>query len=185
MRSASLCCSYSYNHVPTLLGPDKAPQLSCCTGARLTSHLEVALVALHVVLPEFDIAVLAEGALLDELALLAHEVLDGNVALAKDLEVVADDVAVAAAGTGDEDGAAVVALLGDVVGGLGVARRAGEGEAVVRLGLDARLGRVFGRAVAERDAILMRLSRGRAQSEVSLCQRSRLYRCVFDDSGSD
>lgn len=93
---------------------------------------------LSIVFPKLNIAVLSQGPLFDKLALLAHEVLYGKGAVAEDVEVVGDDVAVAAAGAGDENGAAVVALLGDVVGGLGVAGRAGEAEAVVRLGLDAR-----------------------------------------------
>lgn len=85
------------------------------------------------VLPELDVAVLAEGAALDELTLLAHEVLDGQAVVAKDVEVVADDVTVAARGAGDENGAVVVALLGDIVGGARAAGQAGEGQLVGRL----------------------------------------------------
>lgn len=43
---------------------------------------------------------------------------------------------IAALGAGDEDGAGVVALLGDVVVGAVAARDAGEGELVVGVGLD-------------------------------------------------
>lgn len=99
------------------------------------------------VLPELDVAVLAEGAPLDEAALLAHEVLDGQAAVAKDVEVVADDVAVAARGAGDEHGAVVVALLGDVVGGARAAGDTGEGQLVGRLlwGVGCGFGRSWAR----------------------------------------
>lgn len=99
------------------------------------------------VLPELDVAVLSEGAPLDEAALLAHEVLDGQAAVAEDVEVVADDVAVAARGAGDEHGAVVVALLGDVVGGSRAARDAGEGQLVGRLlwGVGCGFGRFWAR----------------------------------------
>ncbi len=85
------------------------------------------------VLPELDVAILAEGAPLDKLALLAHDVLDGNLTVTKDTEVVADDVSVAALGAGDQDGAVVIALLRDGVRRPCIARRAGKGQPVMRL----------------------------------------------------
>lgn len=87
------------------------------------------------VLPKLDVAILTEGAPLDELALLAHDIFDGNLTVTKDTEVVADDVSVAALGAGDQDGAAVVALLRDCVRRPGVAGRAGKGQLVVWLRL--------------------------------------------------
>jgi hypothetical protein len=82
------------------------------------------------VLPELDVAILAEGPPLDEATLLAHEVLDGQAFVAKDFEVVADDMTVSARWAGDEHGAVVVALLGDVVGRPRAAGDAGEGQLV-------------------------------------------------------
>ena len=55
--------------------------------------------------------------------------------------MVADDVAVTAAGTGDQDGAVVVALLGDFVAGAVTAGDAGEGQLVMGL-LGDSLGRL-------------------------------------------
>ena len=85
------------------------------------------------VLPELDIAVFAQRAPLDELALLPHEILDGDLAVTEDVEVVAYDVPVAALGAGDQHAAVVVALLGDVVRRARAAWDAGEGELVGRL----------------------------------------------------
>jgi hypothetical protein len=86
---------------------------------------------LLLVRPKFDIAVLTERTLLHQTALLLHQLLDGDVALAEDAEVVADDVAIAALRTGNENGAVVVALLGDIVMRPVAARQAGEGQLVV------------------------------------------------------
>lgn len=78
------------------------------------------------ILPELEVAILAEGAPLDEAPALAHQLLDGDTGSAEEVEVVGDDVAVAAGGAGDEHAAVVVALLGDVVGGARAAGNAGE-----------------------------------------------------------
>jgi hypothetical protein len=81
--------------------------------------------------PELDVSILAQAASLDQLTLLAHNILDGNFSIAKDVEVVTDDVAIAATGASDERRAVVVGLLGDVVVGAVATRLAGEGELVV------------------------------------------------------
>lgn len=83
--------------------------------------------------PELDIAVLTQTSSLDELSLFPHEILDGDLAVAKDIQMVADDVAVSASGAGNKRRAVVVALLGDVVVGAVAAGHAGEGQLVVRL----------------------------------------------------
>lgn len=92
---------------------------------------DVCLLLRRLVRPKLDVAVLTEAAPLDQPALFPHQVLDGYLAVAKDVEVVADDVPIAAAGTGDERRAGVVALFGDVVVGAVAAGDAGEGELVV------------------------------------------------------
>lgn len=73
------------------------------------------------------------GGLGHGLALGLHDVLDGDVAVVEDLEVVRDEVPVVALGTLDHDGAVVVRLLGDGVGGAVVALLAREGQHVLRL----------------------------------------------------
>lgn len=95
-----------------------------------------ALLFSPLVRPELDVPVLAQGATLDELALFAHEVLDRQLLVAKDAKVVANDMTIAALGAGDENGAGVVTLLGDIVVGAVAAGDAGEGELVVGAGLD-------------------------------------------------
>lgn len=70
----------------------------------MTSQLEVlAGILVHAVLPKLDIAFFAQRTLLDELAFLAQQILDSDAAVVEDLEVVADDVAVAATRASDED----------------------------------------------------------------------------------
>lgn len=118
-------------------GPRRITLASITAGAVPGQGLRVGAVGLALspiaggsVLPELDVAVLAEGPPLDETALLAHEVLNGQALVAKDIQVVADDVSVAARGAGDEYRAVMVALLGDVVGGARAAGDAGEGQLV-------------------------------------------------------
>lgn len=57
---------------------------------------------------------------------LPHQILNGEILVGEKSQVIADDVAVLATGTGDEDGAVVVAVFGDGVGGARVAGFAGE-----------------------------------------------------------
>lgn len=83
--------------------------------------------------PELDVAGLTQAPPPDELALLAHDILDGLLLVAKDAEMVTDDVAVAAVRAGDEGRPPVVPLLGDVVVRAVTAGDAGEGELVVCL----------------------------------------------------
>lgn len=61
--------------------------------------------------PELNIAVFSETASLDQLALLAHQVLHRDIPITENTQVVADDMTVAAVGARDEHRAAVVALL--------------------------------------------------------------------------
>ena len=82
------------------------------------------------VLPKLDVAVFTQRAPFDELALLPHEILDRDLAVAEDVEVVAYDVSVTALRAGDQDAAVVVALLRDVVRRARAAGDAGEGELV-------------------------------------------------------
>lgn len=81
--------------------------------------------------PKLNVAVLAQAASLDQSSLFAHQILNCHLSVAKDVEVVADYVPVAAAGAGNEDGPRVVPLLGDVVVRAVAAGDACEGELVV------------------------------------------------------
>lgn len=81
--------------------------------------------------PKFDVSILAEAAPFDQLALLTHNVFDGDLFIAKNVEMVADDVPIAAFWTGNEGRALVVRLLGDVVVRAVVAGQAGERQLVV------------------------------------------------------
>ncbi len=79
------------------------------------------------VLPELNVAVLAQRAALDQAATLAHQLLSRDAGLAEQTQVVGDDVAVAAAGTRDQHRPVVIALLGDGVLRARTAGHAGEG----------------------------------------------------------
>ena len=76
--------------------------------------------------PELNIAILAQASSLDELSLFPHEILNGDLAVAKDIQMVADDVTVSTSRAGNKRRAVVVALLGDVVVGSMAAGHAGE-----------------------------------------------------------
>lgn len=82
--------------------------------------------------PKLNVAVFPEAAALHQPALFPHQVLDGDFPVPKDVQVIADDVSVAAARACDEGRARVVTLLGDVVVRSVAARQAGEGQLVVR-----------------------------------------------------
>lgn len=110
--------------------------------ARLASGLRRGLFLIG---PELDIAILAQTPPLNQLALLPHQILNGDLPVAKDVEVIADDVTVVALRAGDEDRAGVVPLLGDVVVGAVAAGHAGEGDLVIGLGVLGHVGaRAFG-----------------------------------------
>lgn len=74
------------------------------------------------IIPELNVPFFAQGALLDLLPALAEDIFDVDLGVAEDLEIIRDDVAVAAARASHEDCAVVIALLGDLVAR---ARRAG------------------------------------------------------------
>ncbi|TAQ84976.1 hypothetical protein B7494_g6688 [Chlorociboria aeruginascens] len=69
------------------------------------------------IVPKFQIAVFAQRAFLHQLPPLLHQIFHRDIALSKYVEMVGNYVPVAARGAGYEDGAVVVALLGDAEGG--------------------------------------------------------------------
>lgn len=64
---------------------------------------------------EFHIPILAQPALLQQLTLLLHDVLQGNALVPKDPQVVGNEMSILASRAGDESRALMIRLLRDVV----------------------------------------------------------------------
>lgn len=64
---------------------------------------------------EFNISILTQTALFQELALLAQNVFEGDARVGKDLQMVANQMPILAAGAGDESRAEVVGLFCDAM----------------------------------------------------------------------
>ena len=78
----------------------------------LRKHLPDLVASLIV---ELDITVFPQTALLQELALFSQDVFDCDTLVGEYLEVIADEMAILAAGASDESGAEVVCLFRDAV----------------------------------------------------------------------
>lgn len=97
----------------------------------LSSSSLFCLLCVLLIWPELNISVLTQTSPLDQLSLLPHDVLNRDLPVAKDVQVVRDDVSVAAARACNQDRSLVVALLGDVVLRAAAARLARKRELVV------------------------------------------------------
>lgn len=65
--------------------------------------------------PELNVPILPQTASLNELTLFPHQVLHCDLPIAENIQMVANDMSIPAAGTGNQRRAPMVALLRDIV----------------------------------------------------------------------
>ena len=96
--------------IPNIFHPSILP--FCRRIFLLRKHLPDLVASLIV---ELDITVFTQTALLQELALFSQDVFDRDTLVGEYLEVIANEMAILAAGASDECGAEVVGLFRDAV----------------------------------------------------------------------